>query len=127
MPQGIRWFFTVPWVYYVTRIRHLWLSFFRCVFKRAHQLHDLRPLTDQQRERDTNEFIASIDIDAICSLASRQNGGLPCSIRCRRQGSFNVCFVIDFADGTTQLVRLPIEPAVQNVWDKVRSEVCTML
>ncbi|KAK0100465.1 hypothetical protein ONS96_007741 [Cadophora gregata f. sp. sojae] len=73
-----------------------------------------------------DEFIGSIDTDAIRALASSYNGGLPCSIRSQRQGSFNVCFILDFSDGTTRLVRLPIEPAVHDVWDKVRSEVCTM-
>ncbi|KAG8418520.1 hypothetical protein J3459_012390 [Metarhizium acridum] len=58
--------------------------------------------------------------------ASKYNGGLPCEIRCQRQGSFNVCFILDFTDGTTRLVRIPIEPAVHDVWDKVRSEAYTM-
>ncbi|KAK0613147.1 kinase-like domain-containing protein [Bombardia bombarda] len=71
-------------------------------------------------------FIDSIDKDAICALASKHNGGLSCNIRCQSNGSFNVCFVVDFSDGTTRLVRLPLEPAVHDVWDKVCSEVYTM-
>ncbi|RKU41230.1 hypothetical protein DL546_001236 [Coniochaeta pulveracea] len=87
---------------------------------------DVRPLTYQQRKLLGNEFVHSIDTDAVCALASRYNGGLSCQIRRRCQGSFNVCFILDFADGTTRVVRLPIEPMVHDVWEKVCSEVYTM-
>lgn len=119
--------FSIPWIYCLTPIRYLWRSRLAHLFRRGPPSpYNLRPLTDQQRKLKSDEFIESIDTDAIRALASKYNGGLPCSIRCRRQGSFNVCFILDFPDGTTRLVRLPIEPAVHDVWDKVRSEVYTM-
>lgn len=119
--------FSIPWIYCLTRIRYLWRSHLAYIFRRGPPSpFNLRPLTDQQRKLRGDEFINSIDTNAICALASKHNGGLSCSIRCRRQGSFNVCFILDFPDGTTRLVRLPIEPAVHDVWDKVRSEVYTM-
>jgi len=119
--------FSIPWIYCLTPIRYLWRSRLAHLLRRGPPSpFDLRPLTDQQRKLKSDEFIESIDTDAIRALASKYTDGLPCSIRCRRQGSFNVCFILDFSDGTTRLVRLPIEPAVHDVWDKVRSEVYTM-
>lgn len=119
--------FSIPWIRCLHHIGRLWRSHLAHVFRRGPPSpSNLRPLTDQQRKLTGDEFISSIDTDAIRALASKYNGGLPCSIRCRRQGSFNVCFVLDFSNGTTRLVRLPIEPAVHDVWDKVRSEVYTM-
>lgn len=119
--------FSIPWIYCHTRIRYLSKSRLAYIFRLGPlSPSNLRPLTDQQRKRKGNEFIDSIDTDAIRALASKYTGGLPCSIRCRRQGSFNVCFVLDFSDGTTRLVMLSIEPAVHDVWDKVRSEVYAM-
>lgn len=42
-------------------------------------------------------------------------------------GSFNVCFFVEFsADEPKWVVRVPIEPAVNNPWDKLLSEVTTM-
>ncbi|POR35978.1 Uncharacterized protein TPAR_03792 [Tolypocladium paradoxum] len=117
--------FSIPWIYCLTRIRYLWRL--ACIFRRGPPSpFNLKPLTDQQCKLKGDEFIDLIDTDAIRALASKHNGGLSCSIRCRRQGSFNVCFILDFPDCTTRLVRLPIEPAVHDVWDKVRSEVYTM-
>lgn len=86
----------------------------------------LQPPSKKQIKRSIDDFIESLDREAICALASRQYGGLQCSIRRQSMGSFNICFIIDFIDGTTRLVRLPLEPAVRDVWNKVRSEVYTM-
>lgn len=119
--------FSIPWIYCLTHIRYLWRSRLAYIFRCAPPSpFTLRPLTDQQRNLKANEFIDSIDTDAIRALASKYNGGLSCGIRCRHQGSFNVCFILDFPDDTTRLVRLPIEPAVHDVWNKVCSEVYTM-
>lgn len=42
-------------------------------------------------------------------------------------GSFNVCFFVEFdQDGPQWIVRVPIEPAVVNPWDKLLSEVTTI-
>lgn len=117
---------SIPWTHYLSQLCHVWKSWLTYVFRRVPAPFNLRPLTDQQRKLKADEFINSIDTDAIRALASKYTGGLPCSIRCRHQGSFNVCFILDFSNGTTRLVRLPIEPAVHDVWDKVCSEVYTM-
>jgi hypothetical protein len=115
------------WRYYINRVYYFWTSRLAFLTIRASPppLYP-RPLTDSQHKQKADEFIDSIDTEAIRALASKYNGGLSCNIRCRCQGSFNVCYILDFSDGTTRLVRLPIEPAVHDVWDKVRSEVYTM-
>lgn len=43
------------------------------------------------------------------ALGSRYNSGFPRDMRCRCRGTFNVCFILDFSDGTTWLVKVPIE------------------
>ncbi|KPM42279.1 hypothetical protein AK830_g4249 [Neonectria ditissima] len=123
----IKRIFFIPWIYCLTRLRCLWRSHLAYTFRRAPPSpFDLRPLTDQQRKLKVDEFIDSIDTDAIRALASKYFGGLSCTIRSRRRGSFNVCFILDFPDDTTRVVRVPIEPMVHDVWDKVCSEVYTM-
>lgn len=127
MASIIERIFSVPWVYCITRFRRLWGALFNPIFRRlATSPYNLRPLTDQQRKQKTHEFIDSIDPSAIRALGSKYNDGLSCEIRCWCQGTFNVCYILDFPDGSTRLVRLPIEPAVHDVWNKVQSEVYTM-
>lgn len=85
------------------------------------------PLTEQQIYRSSDTFFHSIDEDAIRTLGTQHHSkGLQCEIKARYRGSFNGCFVLEFTDGSTLVVRLPLEPAVHDAWDKVRSEVCTM-
>lgn len=85
------------------------------------------PLTEQQIYRRTDTFFRSIDEDAIRALGTQHHSnGLQCEIKARYRGSFNGCFILEFTDGSTRVVRLPLEPAVQDAWEKVRSEVCTM-
>ncbi|RSL84553.1 hypothetical protein CDV31_016689 [Fusarium ambrosium] len=85
------------------------------------------PLTEQQIYRRSDTFFRSIDEDAIRALGTHHHSeGLQCEIKARYRGSFNGCFVLEFTDDSTLVVRLPLEPAVQDAWDKVRSEVCTM-
>ncbi|KND86221.1 hypothetical protein TOPH_09163 [Tolypocladium ophioglossoides CBS 100239] len=120
-------FFFLPWAYCLARLRQfLWAPLAFISRPAPPSPLELRPPSDKQIKQQINNFIDSIDKDAICALASKHNGGLSCDIRCQSKGSFNVCFVVDFSDGTTRLVRLPLEPAVRDVWDKVRSEVYTM-
>lgn len=119
--------FSIPWRFCLAHIRILWRSRLAYIFTCGiPSPFNLRPVPDQRRKLEGDEFIDSIDTGAIRALASKYNGGLSCDIRYRRQGSFNVCFVLDFPNGSTRLIRLPIEPAVHDVWDKVRSEVYTM-
>ncbi|KAH6982341.1 kinase-like domain-containing protein [Ilyonectria sp. MPI-CAGE-AT-0026] len=85
------------------------------------------PLTEQQIYRRSHNFFGSVDEDAIRALGTQHHvKSLQCEIKARYRGSFNGCFVLEFTDGSTRVVRLPLDPAVQDAWDKVRSEVCTM-
>lgn len=119
--------FAIPWLFWSSRIHYPWRIGLANLLGRAFPSpHYLRPLTDQQRRLRKDEFIASIDTEAISALASKHHEGLSCSIRSESHGSFNVCFVVDFVDGATRLVRVPIEPAIHDVWGKVCSEVCTL-
>ncbi|ROT36429.1 hypothetical protein SODALDRAFT_325766 [Sodiomyces alkalinus F11] len=85
------------------------------------------PLTEQQIYRRSHTFFESVNEDAIRALGTQHHSKrLPCEIKARYRGSFNGCFVLEFTDGSTRVVRLPLQPAVHDAWDKVRSEVCTM-
>jgi hypothetical protein len=44
-----------------------------------------------------------------------------------KNGSFNVCFFVEFYTvATAWVVRIPIEPVVHRAWEKLQSEVYTM-
>ncbi|RSL66087.1 hypothetical protein CEP54_003915 [Fusarium duplospermum] len=93
----------------------------------GHDTPDHFPLTEEQLEEKIDKFVDCLDEDAICRLASQHNGQKPCRVVGRDRGSFNVCFFIHFdEDGMRWVVRIPLEPVVQNAWDKVQSEVTTM-
>lgn len=93
---------------------------------------DATPLTDGQRRRRKTDFIESIDREAVCALASRLNGDLPCRFDEATpvaNGSFNACFFVEFyttAERTQWVVRIPIGSIVSQAWEKVQSEVCTL-
>ncbi|KAI8722685.1 APH domain-containing protein [Fusarium sp. LHS14.1] len=85
------------------------------------------PTTEEQDAQVKNTFIESLDLDAICALASRYNDDKPCQVVDRKNGSFNACFFVKFEqDGPERVVRVPIEPILENPWDKVLSEVATI-
>ncbi|KAJ4309090.1 hypothetical protein N0V84_011709 [Fusarium piperis] len=85
------------------------------------------PATEDQELQVKNTFIESLDSDAICALASRYNNGKPCQVVNRKSGSFNACFFVKFGqDGPEWVVRILIEPILDNPWDKVLSEVTTI-
>lgn len=86
------------------------------------------PPTAQQKEGKVKAFIDSIDPIAVCGLASRHNNSKPCRIfQDAASGSYNVCFFVEFVDENTKwVVRIPLEPSIHNVWDKIQSEVATM-
>ncbi|PNY23876.1 Uncharacterized protein TCAP_06180 [Tolypocladium capitatum] len=86
-------------------------------------------LTGEQEEQLINDFITSLDADAICNLAASYNHGKPCKVLRNTSGSFNVCFFIKFDDDDDDgkvVVRIPIEPVVARPWEKVVSEVATI-
>ena len=89
----------------------------------------LCPLTVEQTERRRKDFIGSIDPGAVCRLATRHHGSMPCRMFRTEpaSGSFNVCYFVEFpSDGTRWVVRVPIAPVIQDVWAKLQSEVATM-
>ncbi|EFY93995.1 phosphotransferase [Metarhizium robertsii ARSEF 23] len=88
---------------------------------------DHYPATEQQIEATIQQFIDSINTDAVCDLASRHNGGKACKIVTKDNGSFNVCFFVQFDAGEeTQVVRIPIKPVIRDAWQKVLCEVTTL-
>ncbi|GAB1317840.1 hypothetical protein MFIFM68171_08050 [Madurella fahalii] len=85
------------------------------------------PPTAKQIEEGLKAFIDSIDPDAVCKLASLHNSSKACRIfRDPANGSYNVCYFVEFEDGTKWVVRIPLEPYISNIWDKVQSEVATI-
>ncbi|KAK3379043.1 kinase-like domain-containing protein [Lasiosphaeria ovina] len=85
------------------------------------------PPTYDQIEGVLKAFIDSIDLNAVCSLASLHNSSKNCRMfRDAASGSYNVCYFVEFDDGTQWVVRIPLEPCISNVWDKVQSEVATI-
>lgn len=83
--------------------------------------------TEDQINQSKKEFILSLDPEAVCALASRFNNGKPCQIVRKDNGSFNVCFVVEFErDGPKWVVRIPLVPVLDNPWEKIISEVATV-
>lgn len=85
------------------------------------------PLTEEQIKNLIQKFIDSISKAAVCELVSRHNSGKRCQVVNQQNGSFNVCFFVQFeSDDSTWILRVPISPVVCNAWDKLVSEVITM-
>jgi len=83
--------------------------------------------TEDQRKQARKAFIESIDSDAVCTLASKFHNGRSCRVVGRESGSFNVCFFVAFGqDEPEWVVRIPIEPALDDPWNKLLSEVSTL-
>lgn len=83
--------------------------------------------TSEQDDVVIKAFIESIDSEAICSLASGYNHGQPCRVVNRSNGSFNVCFCVEFDnDGPKWIVRVPILPSIYKPWQKLLGEVATL-
>jgi len=88
----------------------------------AHQHVANYPPTSEQIENRLKLFIASINPDAVRKLASQHDSSKTCRMfRDPVNGSYNVCYFVEFEDGTKWVVRIPLEPSVFNVWDKVQS------
>ena len=84
-------------------------------------------------EKKTELFIQSIHPDVVCTLASSYNKGRPCSIFSEpKRGSYNICYPIVFesmAGGVADqkwIVRIPLEPRVELVDEKLENEVAVM-
>jgi hypothetical protein len=128
-----------PWKWILARFLPIWSALPTFLPRQQHLLAtrsrspaDAKPLTEEQRQNMKLEYIQCIDTDAICALASRHNKNLPCRLdesTPTTHGSFNICFFVEFyttVEQTKWVVRVPIEPVLHRVWEKVQSEVCTM-
>ncbi|KJZ75585.1 hypothetical protein HIM_05048 [Hirsutella minnesotensis 3608] len=121
----------VQWRWCVKRAHKTWKGLLALVTRRftwRPNLLVLNPLTAEQLDSRADEFVKSIDVEAVRDLASSYNDGAPCRIDVTEtaRGSFNVCFFARFAHQVL-VVRVPIQPVVHDAWGKLRSEVCTML
>lgn len=122
-----------PWRWAAQRALPLWqflLAFLPPPSRLPPSPADATPLTDEQRRRRKTDYIQSLSTEAICALASHHNNGLSCRLNAStptKNGSFNVCFFVEFYTVATRwVVRIPIEPIVHRVWEKLQSEVYTM-
>jgi hypothetical protein len=90
------------------------------------QLRDRIVQTRVYQERD--QFIASIDEDQVCQLASSYRNGHSC--RCFQppvRGSYNICFFVEFEDKESWVVRVPLEPCLAFGGKyKLESEIATL-
>lgn len=119
------------WRWCATRTLQIWRALLGLVSRRDPPYNPLylNPLTHEQRKSQEDEFIKMLDQEAIRALASSYNDHLPCRILDSKtsHGSFNICFFVNFYTvDQTWVVRIPIKPAIHNVWEKLQSEVCTM-
>ncbi|KAF5025447.1 hypothetical protein F66182_2470 [Fusarium sp. NRRL 66182] len=120
------WTSWVRFIYNVLRLPLVFMAGFQQPAT-AITLQHSWPLTEQQIYHRTDTFFRPIDDDAIRAPGTQHHiNSLPCEIKARHRGSFNGCFVLEFTDGSTCIVRLLLEPAVHDAWNKIRSEVCTM-
>jgi hypothetical protein len=79
----------------------------------APQTVDYFPPTAAQKESEFQAFIASIDPSNVCSLASRHNCFKPCRIfQETANGSYSVCFFVEFDETVKWVVRIPSEPSI---------------
>ncbi|KAH6628108.1 kinase-like domain-containing protein [Chaetomium tenue] len=94
----------------------------------GHPSHEFPIMTEDQYKRLRKNFIESLDSTAICDLASKHNDeGKACRVVTKTSGSFNVCFFVEFdGEGPKWVVRVPIEPAFEDAWAKLQSEVATI-
>ncbi|KAH7158283.1 hypothetical protein DER46DRAFT_484564, partial [Fusarium sp. MPI-SDFR-AT-0072] len=84
-------------------------------------------VTEDRSIQARRAFIESLDLSAICALASKYNNNKSYRVVNKASGSFNVCFFVEFATNEPHwAIRVPVEPAVNNPWDKLLSEVTTI-
>lgn len=72
------------------------------------------PLTAEQIDQHIDQFIQNIDEEAVGRLASRHNGQKSWKIVGRENGSFKVCYFVQFDDGVLCVVRITLTPVVEN-------------
>ena len=83
---------------------------------------------------DRDRFIASIQEDDVCRLASLHHNGDPCTyFKPPIRGSYNICYFVQFCssssdkDGDKWVVRVPLAPCLAyGAEKKLSNEVATM-
>lgn len=87
----------------------------------------LFPPTEERVQSSIQDFIDSINRAAICELVSSHDNGKRGRVINQQNGSFNVCFFVQFSsEDTTWVLRVPVIPAVVNACNKLVSEVTIM-
>lgn len=81
-----------------------------------------------ERHRQRDACIDAISTEDVYRLAASHNLVREChEFRARENGSFNVCFFVEFpSDGQRWVVRFPIVPLLYEPWQKLQSEIATM-
>lgn len=82
----------------------------------------------QERNKQRAAYNRAIRKEDVLKLASSHNHGKECTeFRERDNGSFNVCFFVEFpSDGQKWVVRFPICPVLHEPWQKLQCEVATI-
>lgn len=77
-------------------------------------LQQLRDRVAQFRvHHERDKFIASIDEDLVCQLASSYRNGDTCHhFQKPVRGSYNICYFVAFDDKESWVVRVPLEPCL---------------
>ncbi|KAI1992052.1 hypothetical protein LOZ51_003675 [Ophidiomyces ophidiicola] len=93
-------------------------------------------ITRHYIDKKVEQFIASIDRDAVCELASSHHPSKkPCRIfDAEKKGAFNICFPVEFLEdslgvhttGERWMVRIPVLPRLAFPEEKLRGEIATM-
>lgn len=91
-------------------------------------LHFRDFLVQTRVHRARDEFIASINQEQVCNLASLYRNGDNCHpFADPTRGSYNVCYFVQFEDGERWVVRVPLEPCLAFGGKyKLESEIATM-
>ncbi|KAK1765089.1 hypothetical protein QBC33DRAFT_594069 [Phialemonium atrogriseum] len=89
-------------------------------------------IVDEKITREREEFIGSIERQAICDLASSYHDSVGCKVFRTTHGSFNVCFFVEFnpvspgGKPDRWVIRIPFPGRVPWIDEKIDSEVATM-
>jgi len=82
--------------------------------------------THESANEKWNQQLSRYNTAGIERLASTYNESMACDCVEAESGSFNMCFKVVFADGTSWAVRFPIPGKVMYPEEKVRREVAVM-
>ena len=113
--------------FYISRIRHYLFPGLASPKRITTTHHDPDfPTTDKQRYAARDRFIESLCPRKIEALASSYKDNMTCRVLGHKNGSFSVCYFVEFNDATKWVVRIPLEPSLYQPWEKLQSEVATV-